>query len=58
MVFKLTGEDHAAALALEGAELFDPSGMGRAMKEWVVVPPDQAEAWPDLADAAFDYVPG
>lgn len=48
MVFKLIGEDHAAALALEGAEPFDPSGTGRAMKEWVVVPADHGESWPDL----------
>ena len=38
MVFKLTGADHTQALILEGAHLFDPSGKGRAMKEWVQVP--------------------
>lgn len=38
MTFKLTGKSHASALKLAGARLFDPSGMGRPMKEWVQVP--------------------
>ncbi|MCB0739092.1 MAG: hypothetical protein KDC92_16400, partial [Bacteroidetes bacterium] len=38
MVFKLNGQDHSNALSLNGAQLFDPSGKGRAMKEWVQVP--------------------
>jgi hypothetical protein len=57
MVFKLTGEAHAGALALKGAALFDPSGMGRAMKEWVVVPSVHAKRWPILAEDALEYVP-
>ena len=32
MVFKLVGDDHAQALALDGAHLFDLSGKGCAMK--------------------------
>ena len=40
MVFKLPNAgEREAALALTGAHLFDPSGAGRPMKEWVVVPP-------------------
>jgi hypothetical protein len=54
MVFKLSGDAHARALALPGAHLFDPMG-GRPMKEWVVVPADQAALWADLADAALEY---
>jgi hypothetical protein len=50
MVFKLTGPVHAEALAVPGAQLFDPSGKGRPMKEWVQVPP--AGAWEALAKAA------
>src|SRR5438270_5665912 len=53
MVFKLT--DAAArdqALALEGAEQFDPMG-GRPMREWVVVPAAQAERWADLAQRSL-----
>lgn len=56
MVFKLDGEDHARAMGLDGAHLFDPSGMGRAMKEWVVVPSDQAAEWRSLAREALGYV--
>ncbi len=44
--------EHARALALPGAELFDPSGAGRAMNDWVVVPfTDEAE-WTEFAQAA------
>jgi hypothetical protein len=53
MVFKLT--DAAAreqALALDGAEHFDPMG-GRPMKEWVVVPAAQADSWAGLARASL-----
>ena len=51
MVFKLSDESaRAAALALDGAHLFDPSGGKRApMKEWVVVPAAHADQWPTLA---------
>ena len=56
LVFKLTGDEHAAALNLKGAELFDPSGMGRAMKEWVVVPSAHAKRWGVFAEAARAYV--
>jgi hypothetical protein len=45
MVFKLGGEAHALALALAGAHLFDPSGRGRPMKEWVVVQHEHVERW-------------
>ncbi len=55
LVFKLTGEAHARALGLSGSVLFDPSGMGRAMKEWVVVPRAHAKQWPQLASAALSY---
>lgn len=56
MVFKLGGEDHARALGLDGARLFDPSGMGRPMKEWVVVPVEQSGEWAVLAREALGYV--
>ena len=54
MVFKLSGEAHARALAIPGAHLFDPMG-GRPMKEWVVVPAAQSAVWAELADAALEY---
>jgi hypothetical protein len=57
MVFKLGRQDHAEALALPGARLFDPMG-GRPMKEWVVVPATHASKWLELARAAMRYVAG
>jgi hypothetical protein len=56
MVFKLGGEAHARALALPGSHLFDPAGMNRPMKEWVVVPPEHADSWGDLARAALRHL--
>ncbi len=56
MVFKLRGPDHARALALPGTRLFDPSGRGRPMKEWVEVPPKHAARWTRLARQALAYV--
>lgn len=58
MVFKLTGDPHNSALALKGARLFDPSGKGRAMKEWVQVPGAHKAKWKMLAQAAAAYVGG
>jgi hypothetical protein len=54
MVFKLPDPDQRdAALALEGAQLFDPSGQGRPFKEWVQVPAAHADRWPEFAEAAL-----
>ncbi|MEU8385761.1 hypothetical protein [Streptosporangium sp. NPDC048865] len=55
MVFRLVREtpEHADALQLAGASLFDPSGRGREMKDWVVVPHSSAGRWTDLAEAAL-----
>src|SRR4051794_23294871 len=55
MVFKLTAPEHAEALSLSGARLFDPSGMGRAMKEWVEVPAEHTSRWAELGRAAIRY---
>jgi hypothetical protein len=50
MVFKLTDPDtHARALAVPGAHLFDPSSEGKPFRQWVVVPPEQADEWEPLA---------
>jgi hypothetical protein len=57
MAFKLTDESaREAALAIEGARLFDPSERGRPMKEWVEVPVKHADRWPELARQAFASV--
>ena len=54
MVFKLVDVgDREAALALDGAHLFDPGERGRPMKEWVVVPQAHATRWPHLAEQAL-----
>lgn len=53
MVFKLTDpEEHTRALAIVGAHLFDPSGRGEPFRQWVVVPPEQAGEWDELAYTA------
>ena len=54
IAFKLPDDaERAKALALEGAEPFDPMGSGRVMKEWVDVPVAHAAKWEELADTAF-----
>lgn len=55
VIFKLTGTVHGTALALTGAHLWDPSGKGRPMKEWVAVPGSHTH-YAILAKAAHDYV--
>ena len=53
MVFKLTDpETHARALAVPGAHLFDLSGEEKPFRQWVVVPPEQADEWEPLAAEA------
>jgi hypothetical protein len=56
MVFKLTGEEHKSALSLDGAQLFDPSGKSRPMKEWIQVPYSYHERWTGFAKSALEYV--
>jgi hypothetical protein len=56
LVCKLTGDAHKKALALKGAKLFDPSGKGRAMKEWVQIPGTHKKLWAEFAEAALIYV--
>lgn len=56
MIFKLTGEDHAKALKMKGAKLFDPMKNGKAMKEWVQVPAAHSKHWLMFAESALKYV--
>jgi hypothetical protein len=52
LTVKLTDEEvREHALALPGAELFDP-GMGRRMREWVLVPASQSGEWMRLVEQA------
>jgi hypothetical protein len=55
MTFKLPPEPREQALALAGAQHFDP-GMGRPMKEWVLIPLEHAETWPTYASLAMEFV--
>ncbi len=52
---KLLLSEHAEALALSDARLFDPMG-GRPMKEWIEVPVEHASLWLGFARAALRYV--
>ena len=53
LTVKLTDEaQREAALAISGAELFDP-GMGRVMREWVLVPEAQSHEWERLVEQAI-----
>ncbi len=54
-VFKLTGDCHKDAVGLKGAQLFDPSGKKRAMKEWVQVPFQHKDKWAKFAMQAAKY---
>jgi hypothetical protein len=55
LAFKLTGTNHAKALALPKARLFDPRGNGHAMKEWVQLDAASASAVQDIAKQAYAY---
>lgn len=48
---KLAEAAHAEALALEGAQVFEPMP-GRPMKAWIVVPATHVGRWAALARAA------
>jgi len=53
MTFKLAPDAVAEALRIEGTNHFDPSGRGRPMKAWVVVPVEQSGEWERLAQLAL-----
>ncbi|MCR9153401.1 MAG: hypothetical protein NXI09_04770 [Bacteroidetes bacterium] len=59
MVFKI-GFDAVAPLLIKysGSQKWDPSGKNRAMKDWLQVPADYKEDWPELAKQALAYVSG
>lgn len=53
LTVKLTDEAaRERALAIPGAERFDP-GMGRVMREWVLVPASQSDEWERLVEQAI-----
>jgi hypothetical protein len=53
LTVKLTDQaQREAALEIPGVALFDP-GMGRVMKEWVLVPESQNSRWLELVEHAI-----
>lgn len=52
MAFKLSGADHAEALRLPGACLYDPRGTGSPLRAWVQLPAAQAAHWVRFAHLA------
>lgn len=59
LVVKLDGPDLDDARAVPGAAPFDPSGRGKPMKAWVVLPLASRDRWDAFADrACASSVPG
>ncbi|WP_368498425.1 hypothetical protein [Herbiconiux sp. A18JL235] len=48
--------EHSGALALPGAELFDPGGAKRPFKDWVSIPVDLADDCVTFAGFALAHV--
>src|SRR4051794_16284918 len=49
LVLKLSGKTREDALKLHGAQMWDPSGRGRAMKEWIQIPSEHLAKWKEMA---------
>lgn len=56
IAFKLEGDIHDEAFALDGSSLLNPGERAGPMKNWVVVPVDYESEWPRFAQAAFERV--
>jgi hypothetical protein len=56
VVFKLPQPIHLTAMSEPEAILWDPSGKGRPMKEWVALPTASSKKFKKLALAALEYV--
>lgn len=56
VAFKLTGNEREVAIALDGAALWDPSGKGRPMKEWIALPVAANKHFKEFAKAALAFV--
>jgi hypothetical protein len=58
MAFKLGAvtAEHGRALALDGSELWDPSGMGRPFKDWVRITASHQDEWGRFAEFALHHI--
>ncbi len=56
IVFKLPEPHHKKAMSLAESVLWDPSGKGRPMKEWVQVSMKQKTKFKEFAKAAAEYI--
>jgi hypothetical protein len=56
LVFKLAGTSREAALKEKRAALWDPSGKGRPMKEWIAISGKTTFDELAYAKAAYEYV--
>ena len=58
MSFKLGADtkEHAEALALDGAELWDGHGDGHPFKGWVRIPESHEDAWGRFAEIALRQI--
>jgi len=56
IVFKLPKEEVVDTLALDGSVLWDPSGKGRPMKEWVQLPIEHKSKFKSLCIKSAEYV--
>ncbi len=56
MVFKVGRTANEALLKkYKGSQLFDPSGKGRPMKDWLQVPSSYSKDWKKLAELAREF---
>lgn len=44
---------YTEAMAMDDTHLFDPSGAGRPMRDWVSLPATHADRWAEFASAAI-----
>lgn len=56
LVFKLPENSHKHAMSLSGSILWDPSGKGRSMKEWVQVLLKHKSEFTALSEFSANYV--
>jgi hypothetical protein len=58
VAFKLIAgsPEHAQAMALDGADLWEPGDMGRKFKDWVRIPESHQDEWGRYAEIALHRI--